>query len=495
MKLLIKSILHTLIHSRKVKLDFVLCLILSTVHTAVFADDVLDPIDQHIGDNAQPVVGEVGIVLGRAFVTRSDGAPIQLSRGDKLRVLDRISTLSNGHVHVHFLDDAYVSVRPNSILEISQYKYEESRPEESIVKFDLREGVARSISGKAARSARERYRLNTPIAAIGVRGTDFVVNANRSAVRAKVFEGSIILAPYSDSCSQESLGPCSSNAIELDTQTSQVLAIELGDQSPQLLSDDNSGIEDVTRSGPQLVSNESGGPTSSSVAPAADDSDVAKQNEVLLEGTTNAAVSSDVPAVAEITDPIADPIIEEPQVVDFTPGAALTSADLQSRQLVWGRYSFAGLPKETDLIALPFQEASNGRKSTVGNLEYGLQRTPATPALVDRSLGIVGFQLTTAQAIFNSNTGVALMQVNGGSLTIDFNENKFATELNLSHDLIGKIDILGSGGLYDGGFFRAVSETQTINGAVSYDGSEAGYMFEKQVENGAVSGLTLWDSK
>jgi len=87
------------------------------------------------------------------------------------------------------------------------------------------------------------------------------------------------------------------------------------------------------------------------------------------------------------------------------------------------------------------------------------------------------------------------MQVNGGSLTIDFNENKFATELNLSHDLIGKIDILGSGGLYDGGFFRAVSETQTINGAVSYDGSEAGYMFEKQVENGAVSGLTLWDSK
>jgi len=306
-----------------------------------------------------------------------------------------------------------------------------------------------------------------------------------------VFEGSIILAPYSDSCSQESLGPCSSNAIELDTQTSQVLAIELGDQSPQLLSDDNSGIEDVTRSGPQLVSNESGGPTPSSVAPAADDSDVAKQNEVLLEGTTNAAVSLDVPAVAQITDPI----IEEPQVVDFTPGVALTSADLQSRQLVWGRYSFAGLPKETDLIALPFQEASNGRKSTVGNLEYGLQRTPATPALVDRSLGIVGFQLTTAQAIFNSNTGVALMQVNGGSLTIDFNENKFATELNLSHDLTGKIDILGSGGLYDGGFFRAVSETQTINGAVSYDGAEAGYMFEKQVENGAVSGLTLWDSK
>ena len=480
-----------LAHRPNIILVLLLCMALIMPVVGVSADEALGPVNQHTSETFQPEVGEVGLVLGRAFVYRAEGISKQLVRGDKLRVLDRISTRNNGHVHVHFLDDAYVSVRPNSVLEISQYQYEESRPEESIVRFDLREGVARSISGKAARSARERFRLNTPIAAIGVRGTDFVVNANRNAVRAKVFEGSIILAPYSDSCSQESLGPCSGNAIELDTQTSQVLAIELGDQSPQLLSDDNSGIEDVTRSGPQLVSNESGGPTSSSVAPAADDSDVAKQNEVLLEGTTNAAVSLDVPAVAQITDPI----IEEPQVVDFTPGVALTSADLQSRQLVWGRYSFAGLPKETDLIALPFQEASNGRKSTVGNLEYGLQRTPATPALVDRSLGIVGFQLTTAQAIFNSNTGVALMQVNGGSLTIDFNENKFATELNLSHDLIGKIDILGSGGLYDGGFFRAVSETQTINGAVSYDGSEAGYMFEKQVENGAVSGLTLWDSK
>ena len=33
----------------------------------------------------------------------------------------------------------------------------------------------RSITGQWGEAARDRFRLNTPIAAIGVRGTDFIV--------------------------------------------------------------------------------------------------------------------------------------------------------------------------------------------------------------------------------------------------------------------------------------------------------------------------------
>jgi hypothetical protein len=46
----------------------------------------------------------------------------------------------------------------------------------------------------------------------------------------------------------------------------------------------------------------------------------------------------------------------------------------------------------------------------------------------------------------------------------------------------------------DGGLLRAIEETQRVTGAVSYDGTEAGYKFERQLENGTVSGLTLWNS-
>ena len=66
---------------------------------------------------------------------------------------------------------------PNSTLLIEQYDYDPSMPEGSAVKLNLEEGVARAISGDAAKGAKEISRL-TPVAAIGVRGTDFAVGAS-----------------------------------------------------------------------------------------------------------------------------------------------------------------------------------------------------------------------------------------------------------------------------------------------------------------------------
>ncbi|MCH8134997.1 MAG: hypothetical protein IIB77_03345, partial [Proteobacteria bacterium] len=55
-------------------------------------------------------------------------------------------------------------------------------------------------------------------------------------------------------------------------------------------------------------------------------------------------------------------------------------------------------------------------------------------------------------------------------------------------------DFLASGSLFDGGFFHSRSDTQNIAGAVSIDGTEAGYFFNKQLDNGSIQGLTLWGS-
>ena len=87
------------------------------------------------------------------------------------------------------------------------------------------------------------------------------------------------------------------------------------------------------------------------------------------------------------------------------------------------------------------------------------------------------------------------MQVNGGKFDIDFQENRFATELYLNHDTTGPVDFIASGLLYDGGYFHSSSDTQRIAGAVSLDGTEAGYFFERQLQDGSISGLTLWDSQ
>ena len=438
-------------------------------------------------------VGEVSLVLGKATISRA-GATVSISRGMAISVSDRIETQSNGHVHIRFVDDALVSVRPNSQLTIERYDYDSNQPELSAVKFDLVEGVTRAISGDAAKAARDRFRLNTPIAAIGVRGTDFVVSAEAGTTRALVNEGTIVMAPFSDACSIDALGPCIANALELSGDTLQLASVEGNEPLPRILPPQNirspgmmqKEVQQVVASEntPASINNNAEAPAVVAVAQTEASASESVNNELLLEGAATPAVTdAEVAAVAALVPP------------DFTPSQPLTVADIGDRQLVWGRY--AADPQLNDRIALSYSEASAERSVSIGNLGYGLFRADAADGSrrVNSELGIVGFQLSSAQAVYNSSTGVVAMAVNDGSLDIDFQKNAFFTALTLNHELTGQVDFSASGRIIDGGFLRAIEETQRVAGAVSYDGAEAGYLFEKQLENGIVSGLTLWDSE
>lgn len=428
-------------------------------------------------------VGEVSMTLGKAYILSTDGSLEAAVRGTVVKVGDQVSTESNGHVHIHFIDQALVSVRPNSVLLIERYDYDAERPQQSAVKFRLEEGVARAISGEAARNARERFRLNTPIAAIGVRGTDFVVSTDADSTRALVNQGAIVMAPYSETCSIDALGPCLANALELSEQSLQMVALDGSEPLPRLLPAQSIRNPDMIREEAQQAI---AGTQTRSLNNSANEQ--AQNNEVLLEGISNTTVTADAEVAISAAAQTAEPVI-----VDLTPATSLTASDLAARQLVWGRY--AADPAVDDRIALSFEEARNGRQIAVGNLDYGLFREEGDTKRVNAGLTVVGFDLSSAQAFYNSESGIVAMEVNGGSLNIDFLDNQFATELNLNHDITGAIDFIASGRLFDGGYFHARDDLQRIAGAVSLDGLEAGYFFERQLEVGNISGLTLWDSQ
>ena len=223
----------------------------------------------------------------------------------------------------------------------------------------------------------------------------------------------------------------------------------------------------------------------------------------MLEGITTVQVRADAEVAAESVaskdfvpvEPVTVVAAAEGPVAlfDLTPPSPLTTSELRDRQLVWGRYADSALASER--LALTFEEASANRKITVGSLSYGLFRAEPGPRRVTAELGAVGFQLTSAQAVFNSATGVVAMTVNSGSLDIDFQDGTFETGLDLLSDSTGQILFSASGNVADGGFLRALEATQRVAGAVSLDGTEAGYLFEKQINGGSVSGLTLWNGQ
>ena len=435
-------------------------------------------------------VGEVSLVLGRAYLER-DNDRERIEAGSKVHVGDRVFTEAGGHVHVRFVDDALVSVRPSSTLDVVRYDYDATKPENSAVKFELSEGVARAISGDAAKSARQRFRMNTPIAAIGVRGTDFVVSANSRSTRALVNEGAIIMAPYSSECSSDALGPCAVDAVELSQNTLQVLELGSGNPAPRLIAATTGRALGGAEDGSNNELNSAEAQSASTESPDAIDT-----NEIYLESVATTKVNTEVAAAEkETATETGSPAIPEIPVVlaDFTPTSALTAESTRADQLVWGRWSSNGSPS---LLSLSLSEAREGRDVTIASPSgFILYRSEPNGARVESGLGVVKFDLSAAEAFYDSANGIVAMRVAGGNLEVDFVDRAFATELNLDHASTGAIDFTANGAIADGGYLLLREESKIVSGAVATDGSAAGYFFEEQLEAGRIQGITLWGSQ
>ena len=415
----------------------------------------------------KPAVGTVNLVLGKSYLVGEDQPRRRVEVGSEIHVGDKIVTHSNGHVYVHFVDEALLSVRPDSELEIISYEYDASRPEQSLIKFNLLEGVTRTISGEGAKAARSRFRLNTPIAAIGVRGTDFVVSATQRTTRALVNQGAIVMAPFSAECAAAAVGPCDTNALELTDNSLQMMEFEGTALAPRLIPAPQEREPGLMRDDVQLALAE----------PATSSDDETRASDVYLENVSTRK------AAAQVTN----------NIPEFTPDQPVAAAALTSRQLVWGRWS--NEPDMQQRITLSYAEASTNRKVTVATPEYALFRSESFSPQIDRGLGPVSFSLDSAQAFYSSDSGIVAMQVNHGSLDIDFDRSLFSTELGLNHLSTGFVNFTANGSISERGYFNAQSPFHRLTGAVSQDGAEAGYLFQQQLENGSVNGLTLWDKQ
>jgi len=430
-------------------------------------------------------VGTVSLVLGKAYLVSPDNSRELIRAGTAIQVNDQIMTESNGHVHIRFVDQALVSVRPDSLLEIQRYDFNPQSPADSSIKLNLVEGITRAISGEGAHAARDRFRLNTPIAAIGVRGTDFVVSASEGSVRALVNEGAIVMAPFSNDCLVDNFGPCAVNAVELSQNSLQMVALEGAEPMPRLLP----------------ATDERGSLSREEVAVAdsnASADDKKAGTEVYLETVTSRRVTAEASnTVVAIVPPAVRP--PQPPVVvlpDFTPDVALASTSVTRKNLVWGRWNGLDGMGNQERLTLAYAEASNGRDITVGNATYGLFRDGKGAEVVKPESAVVSFALDSAQAYYHSGSGVVAMQVNSGALNINFNERSFATQLGLSHIATGNIDFSAAGRISETGNFFENTDMQKMAGSVSINGNEAGYFFEKELGAGnSVQGLTLWDAQ
>ncbi len=94
--------------------------------------------------------------------------------------------------------------------------------------------------GQAVPQARQNFRFNTPVAAIGVRGTDFTVFTDQQSSRVTFVSGGVIVSGFVGACGPAGAGPCEGgNSRELfAAQVGQLLLVRHDQPVSQLLRSD-----------------------------------------------------------------------------------------------------------------------------------------------------------------------------------------------------------------------------------------------------------------
>ena len=114
------------------------------------------------------------VVVSRGTVTAVTGSSERaLKQGDHFYIHEQITTAEKSFAVLQFVDGAKVTVRPESELIVEEYAY--NTGEENSAMLNLVSGGLQIVTGAVAKSNPENYKVKTPMALMGVRGTEFVV--------------------------------------------------------------------------------------------------------------------------------------------------------------------------------------------------------------------------------------------------------------------------------------------------------------------------------
>src|SRR6185369_13979054 len=316
--------------------------------------------------------------------------------------------------------------------------------------FKLEYGVARAISGAAAEGARERFRLNTPLVAIGVRGTDFVVRSGETATTAAVNQGAIIMAPFGEGCQAHALGPCGSTSARILSAEMGQLAVEFRAQFSQ--------PEIKPLQGGVFVATAAEGGNARAAAPlgraAAATPVIGRSDSEGLPATALAETAVQAALVGRAVQSPATPAPppELPVTVPLPPAPPPIVLPEVASDLKWGRWASASAGQGD--FSVSRGEAGEGRAVTVGNADYLLYRIENGSGALVPGLGSYQFNLDRGFAQYNLAGQLSAAAVEQGKLSIDFGASRFATDLRVSNAFTGAVSISGSGFIRSDGIFN-----------------------------------------
>jgi hypothetical protein len=394
-------------------------------------------------------VGHVLLVNGAA--ERVDAGGSRQALADKAAVYegDTLETAAGALLQIKMIDKALLVLQANSTLLIQTYRYNPEGADANAVRLDLVKGRARSVTGDLGESNHDAFRLNTPIAAIGIRGTDFETSTTGSLTRVRLNSGAIVISPLSDDCPATAFGPCiSSNSLLLTEELeSPVAELRATDAAPRLIE-----------------------------LPEYDADDQGSLNEQKEEERIHAENQAErIVGAAE----------ERRRPREFVP-APLPEGWVD--QIHWGRWGEAPAGVEAPSSASLRQQ---GKETLFRNDLFVLFRD----GFVSMGSGQASFALQSAQAGIVNGDSFTPVTIADGKLMINFNERAFDTGLTFGSDMVKGLSLNASGTIDSSGLFRSDGGNMGVLGALAEDNKQAGYLFSHSLNDTmSLQGATQWQS-
>ncbi len=120
---------------------------------------------------ASEVIGKVLLAVGQPQLQRGDQL-LLLKRHSPLQEGDLIKTGNGARVMLQLADKTRINLAENSEFALARYRFD-ATAQTSDVRFQLARGAFRAVSGLIGKQANPKLEVATPVATIGIRGTDF----------------------------------------------------------------------------------------------------------------------------------------------------------------------------------------------------------------------------------------------------------------------------------------------------------------------------------
>lgn len=412
---------------------------------------------------AQNAAGQVMFVAGNAHKLGPSGSQQALTKDMVVTQGDKLVTQANAYVYTRMADGALLVLRPDTTLSIDLWRYNAEKPEQSQIKYTLHTGLSRYVSGRGSQAAKDQFRFNTPLAAIGVRGTDFTVLAQSGVTEVAVRSGGVVVSGFGESCKAESLGPCEGrSAAELFAgPTAGFLQLRAGEQRPQLVPVNGKTGPDATR--PALPSE-----------PLAKEDRSNNTSQVLLANAETRAEKAKSQWA----------VLPEQPAPPAPPPAPLAA---------WGRWGGLATAEQGQQVVAALLA---GREVAAINTHYVLAKNPGVFSQIPET-GVGHFQLIEHNGLVRNPQTQQLenTQSTGGTLSIDFGQQRFQTALQLQ--ALGQTtQINATGKVESGGILRSdlFVSPMVVQGLVGGAGAgQAAYIYRQSTGIGPeLSGATQW---